>query len=1185
MKESLVKKLFTKILASSLLLFASCASAQSDWLTTDGKTQVMNGVDDGTYHLQLEHAFPYYGGVFTDAWMSSNGVIILYDPTTGIGNPQTGNSMCCSGQNLSNWNTSQGNGFSYMLAPLWTDLRDPNVTPDDGYYVSTDQDGSSFLWYNVYEYGTTNTNTFQVDFYADGSFDFLYDEVDITQHSVFIGNTGDMNSGATPEVNQLQYAQGGLTEFDFEFPTTEFPGQGRAWYGQDGGYQSTGPDCSDPLNDASCPGYEQAYYDQQCSANPMYDSSCPGYAEAYYDQQCSADPLYDPYCPGYEQAYYDQQCNADPLYDASCPGYEQAYYDQQCSSSSLYDPGCPGYEQAYYDQQCSNDPLYDSGCPGYQSAYYDQQCSTNSLYDPGCPGYEQAYYDQQCSNDPLYDSACPGYEQAYYTQMCENNPAYDSGCPGNSDVQITPNLVEDSETERTESFAINIALQQALQHSGAGITIFGTDYSFNYRVGDNSSIDLNVGIEYDTNYAPVTGETIGQYSFTDPTNGYESFYERNLSYSGIPMEAILNFNMDFNLQGDAGVKDISAQMLFTGDFCTENALYSTTCQGYEEAYLAQQCVIVGPLYDSQCPGYEQAYFDQQCGISSLYDSQCPGYAEAYFDQQCGIDTLYDQGCPGYAEAYFDQQCGIDALYDEGCTGYAEAYYDQQCGIDALYDNGCPGYAEAYYDQQCSLDTLYDEGCPGYAEAYYDNQCSLDPLYDSGCPGYEQAYYDQQCSLDSLYDSGCPGYTDAVAELQFAASCTADPLYDSQCPGYDVAKQLADMEEQMAAQTATPSSTGMETQDASMGIVEEPVVEIVSTQSMGMPAQDNTGAEPVATGEPEPVAQAQASEPVVEATEAAVIAEVIEPVAQEETVAEPTPEPVVKEEVAVVEEKAVEEKAVEEKAETVEKKEKAAKTKKASVDVMSIVSDVLAAERELVANEVASAQSNSIAQSQSSSSGSGGSDSGALDSTGSSLSNGSTESLFDMDVTQSSALAGTQASTLDSNSAFGDSSSFAGGASNDSAASAGAQNLGDSLAAGGSISQALSNPGAPPGADLADVKPSPAQQQSTAKAESLAERMSTEEIEAIAERRANGEEEDEYGDQTLDVVIMNNGTDMNAYYSALELQKQSQQTQWYLSKDIYKNNKPRDNLGVFYSTAGKSEKMIRDMINQQFEEKK
>ena len=40
-------------------------------------------------------------------------------------------------------------------------------------------------------------------------------------------------------------------------------------------------DCSNPLNDMSCPGYQQAYFQMLCTTNPLYDQSCPGYAQAY----------------------------------------------------------------------------------------------------------------------------------------------------------------------------------------------------------------------------------------------------------------------------------------------------------------------------------------------------------------------------------------------------------------------------------------------------------------------------------------------------------------------------------------------------------------------------------------------------------------------------------------------------------------------------------------------------------------------------------------------------------------------------------------------------------------------------------------------------------------------------------------------------------------------------------------
>jgi hypothetical protein len=264
-----------KVLFTLLALFSINAYADADWLSPAGMTKVMEGVDDGTFHVSLGHTFPYYGGIFTDAWMSSNGVIILYDPTTQFGNWNTRNSMCCSGYDLTNWEPWQGDQFSFMLAPLWTDLRDANLTTTDGYYYKTNEGVSSFLWYDVVEFGTSNTNTFQANLWPDGSFDFLYDEVDITQHNTFMGFTGDITKN---EINQLGYYQGGVTEFDIDFHSQSVNG-GRAWYGSDGGYE-TKLDCSNALNDSGCPGYEEAFFEQECLYDPLYDQQCSGYQGA-----------------------------------------------------------------------------------------------------------------------------------------------------------------------------------------------------------------------------------------------------------------------------------------------------------------------------------------------------------------------------------------------------------------------------------------------------------------------------------------------------------------------------------------------------------------------------------------------------------------------------------------------------------------------------------------------------------------------------------------------------------------------------------------------------------------------------------------------------------------------------------------------------------------------------------------
>lgn len=375
---SILKKIFV-----ASLLLSTDVYAGADYLDPTGMTQVMDGFgyDDATHHISLSHTFPYYGGVFSDAWMSSNGFIILYDPTTQYGNSNTSNNACCSGFN------PQGNSaLSYIIAPLWTDLVDKSVGADSGYFYETEEGGSSFLWYNLHEYYNNNTNTFQLNMWPDGSFDFIYDEVDITNHSVWVGFTGDttsQNSGSYDEVTELMYTtrQQGMTEFDIDFHDATFDG-GRAWYGEDGGYGAV--DCSNPINDSSCPGYEQAYTDQQCSSDPLYDSSCSGYQEAYFDQQCTDDALYDSQCDGYASAWIDDQCEGDPLFAESCAGYAAArIQDDQMNESMNGDQFFGGQDDMGYDDDQDymggpgpSDGPSDDGVPP-QDGGYDQPNDQN----------------------------------------------------------------------------------------------------------------------------------------------------------------------------------------------------------------------------------------------------------------------------------------------------------------------------------------------------------------------------------------------------------------------------------------------------------------------------------------------------------------------------------------------------------------------------------------------------------------------------------------------------------------------------------------------------------------------------------------------------------------------------------------------------------------------------------------
>lgn len=310
--------------------------------------------------IPLEFGFPFYGETFTYSWMHSNGVISFL---TTNGRPTLGG-MCCNGGDLENTTHNYFSGLDYFIAPLWTDTininkdLDGDGINDNGFFVEsyTDNQGNEsqrYLWQNQSEYYNNQTNnTYRVELFDTGKIDMHHHEIDIRNHSIFVGIVGDQSAD---ELDQLDY---------FANQTSNYTGLGST--STNIYSEIPGDPCdSNPLYSTTCSGYQQAYYNQQCALDPLYDTGCSGYATAYYNQQCTLDPLYDSGCTGYEQAYYNQQCSLDPLYDSGCDGYEEAYFEYRCDQDALYDVRCTGYEQAYFDQQCLQNPQYDPLCTGY----------------------------------------------------------------------------------------------------------------------------------------------------------------------------------------------------------------------------------------------------------------------------------------------------------------------------------------------------------------------------------------------------------------------------------------------------------------------------------------------------------------------------------------------------------------------------------------------------------------------------------------------------------------------------------------------------------------------------------------------------------------------------------------------------------------------------------------------------
>ena len=305
--------------------FSVCSNAQT--VSTE------HGIsDDGYANVPLQFDFPFYGQSFNNSWMFSNGLVTFVDPT------QSG--MAGSNLSVQPFSTTMGSSFNYSIYALWTDLI--NISGTFRTEGSTEFQRYSWIGISPY-YDQNRLNTFSVEIRPDGKIITNYSLIDANYAGV--GLTGNTANG---EFEQIAYHQGAITN-----------GSISNWER-----------------------YTQAV--DICSTNPLSSSTCPGYAQAYYDQQCSNNALYDSGCTGYEQAYFTQQCTISPLYNQNCPGYAEAYFNQQCTSNPLYNNRCPGYAQAkaLKDLQEQSTVAETSAVPSPSITIVESSSPTVALADP-----------------------------------------------------------------------------------------------------------------------------------------------------------------------------------------------------------------------------------------------------------------------------------------------------------------------------------------------------------------------------------------------------------------------------------------------------------------------------------------------------------------------------------------------------------------------------------------------------------------------------------------------------------------------------------------------------------------------------------------------------------------------------------------------------------------------------------
>ena len=270
-------------------------------LTNESGTTNLNvGDDQLSSAFNLDFTFDFYDKAFTSARMATNGCLHF-----GLGTGNVNYNNYCG-----DYTPDPLPQYNYTLFPFWTDLIRDNQSK---MLAKNFSDKTVFGWYDLKEYNRASDNSFEVILWTNSTFEFRYGALDIIQHDVLIGqqkdsdtyyqylfhdecNTGTTNTSSCVNTNWNNTASNTSLE------------NGGSLYGT-----SVTIDCSDPLNDVSCPGYWDAYDDLQCDLDPQYGPFCPGYSQemdiGYYQEE-----EYFDY--GYEEEVFDYGYEEyDILYD------------------------------------------------------------------------------------------------------------------------------------------------------------------------------------------------------------------------------------------------------------------------------------------------------------------------------------------------------------------------------------------------------------------------------------------------------------------------------------------------------------------------------------------------------------------------------------------------------------------------------------------------------------------------------------------------------------------------------------------------------------------------------------------------------------------------------------------------------------------------------------------------------
>jgi len=210
-------------------------------------------------------------------------------------------------------------------------------------------------------------------------------------------------------------------------------------------------------------------------------------------------------------------------------------------------------------------------------------------------------------------------------------------------------------------------------------------------------------------------------------NSFEIILWNNNSFD-IRYGALDIINHDV-LIGEIGSKKENSYTYYYHDECNTGTTNGSSCYNYDWNNSDKNTNLEngGSLYGSGSGN------SVDCS-NALNDSSCSGYADALLTQQCNISGLYSESCPNYWDAYDDQQCADDPQYAPFCAGYTQeesvAFFDdsnvdygfvdeqEQFATGIFEDDHYNDYG--FEEQFTVVEIFEDEMFPSYEEFSGDN---------------------------------------------------------------------------------------------------------------------------------------------------------------------------------------------------------------------------------------------------------------------------------------------------------------------------------------------------------------------------------------------------------------------------------------------------------------------------------